>query len=139
MTVLQLLMFLQFKRPAGPQNRRSPSRRLRQNSGGTDEENMEQQDDTEVISNGVVNYNEAIDVSKSKERRVESDVNHNEAKARIAFLDIRPDNGHPTNDKSPSLNAKPFVPPLDFSTLHENIGGQGRLVCLTVETYIFNV
>lgn len=91
---------------------------------------MDEQNDIEVIPNGHISHSAPIDVPKSKERRVDnSDSENNDAKSRIAFLDIRQDNNRflgSSPDKSPTVNAKPFVPPLDFSTLHENVGGQGK-------------
>ncbi|XP_053383578.1 protein FAM13A-like [Mercenaria mercenaria] len=78
-----------FKKPAGPPNRRSPSRRLRKNSMDMDEEFMDQQDDLEIIPNGTVKQNGVIDGPKSREHRTDVDVNQNDARARIAFLDIR--------------------------------------------------
>lgn len=101
----------------------------------TDEENMDQQDDTEVIPNGTVKQNGVMEASEDRDHRFGMDTNQNEAKARIAFLDIRYDatnKGTASPDKSPLLSAKPFVPPLDFSTLHENVGGQGNLLCFFI-------
>jgi len=120
---------------------------------------MDEFNDIEVIPNGHVTITSPLDVHKSKERRVEgsSDVNHNNArvegfsdvnhnnenKSRIAFLDILQDSsnnrGGVTNtspDKSPTMNAKPFVPPLDFSTLHQNVGGQGRSLMVLILSHL---
>ena len=59
------------------------------------------------------------------------DPNHVHIKSRIAFLDIRNDSPKKLSpespDKSPSGEKIPFVPPLDFSTLHEHVGTQGML------------
>ena len=96
----------------------------------TDEEIMDQQEEDHggKIPNGTLKQNGVIGAPKPRERR-DGEVNQNDARARIAFLDIRQDASNKANaspDKSPLLVAKPFVPPLDFSTLHENIGGQGK-------------
>ena len=69
--------------------------------------------------------------------RTDGDINHNDSKSRMAFLDIHRDNNHLRNsgspDKSPTSGvAKSFVPPLDFTTLHENVGSQG-----TVQIFFF--
>ena len=57
------------------------------------------------------------------------DQNHVHIKSRIAFLDIRNDSPKKLSpespDKSPAGEKSPFVPPLDFSTLHEHVGTQG--------------
>lgn len=110
---------------------------MRQNSlEDNEEENMEEQNDIEVIPNGHLPQSAPIDVPKSKEQRMDniSDSNHIEAKSRIAFLDIRQDINRvgmgTSPDKSPTVNAKPFVPPLDFSTLHQNVGGIGKFVII---------
>ncbi|XP_052264203.1 protein FAM13A-like isoform X2 [Dreissena polymorpha] len=112
-----------FKRSAGPQNRRTPSRTLRRNSfSDTDEEVMDAQEDgVELISNGHASDHGHLDP------RMDSDTGLLEKPSRIAFLDIRHDNTN-INDRSPTMNAKPFVPPLDFSTLHENVGGQDPIL-----------
>lgn len=92
---------------------------------------MDEQNDIEVIPNGHLPHSAPIDVPKSKERRVEgrTDVNHSDSQSRIAFLDILQDNNRvgvsSSPEKSPTMSAKPFVPPLDFSTLHEHVGGHG--------------
>ncbi|WAQ96118.1 FA13A-like protein, partial [Mya arenaria] len=117
-----------FKRPTGPQNRRSPSRQLRRNStGDSDEEVMDQQEQVPVIMNGHLPQTSPIDVPKLRS----GDNTHGDTHTRIAFLDIRQDNTNNRGlsvspDKSPTVSAKPFVPPLDFSTLHENVGSQAQ-------------
>ena len=94
---------------------------------------MDEQNDIEVIPNGHITQSAAIDVQTSKERRMEnilSDSDGVASKSRIAFLDIMQDNNKlgmaSSPDRSPTVNAKPFVPPLDFTTLHENVGGIGK-------------
>lgn len=82
---------------------------------------MDEQDEPEVIANGIINQNGVIG-----EIEHQIDTRQHEEKSRIAFLDIRYDKANSSPDKSPSSNAKPFVPPLDFSTLHENVGGHGN-------------
>ncbi|XP_052764243.1 protein FAM13A-like isoform X2 [Mya arenaria] len=119
-----------FKRPTGPQNRRSPSRQLRRNStGDSDEEVMDQQEQVPVIMNGHLPQTSPIDVPKLRS----GDNTHGDTHTRIAFLDIRQDNTNNRGlsvspDKSPTVSAKPFVPPLDFSTLHENVGSQDPIL-----------
>ncbi|WAQ96194.1 FA13A-like protein, partial [Mya arenaria] len=119
-----------FKRPTGPQNRRSPSRQLRRNStGDSDEEVMDQQEQVPVFMNGHLPQTSPIDVPKLRS----GDNTHSDTHTRIAFLDIRQDNTNNRGlsvspDKSPTVSAKPFVPPLDFSTLHENVGSQDPIL-----------
>ena len=67
----------------------------------------------------------------SKHTDSTEEINHNHMKSRIAFLDIRNDSPKKFSpdqspEKSPLGEKKPFVPPLDFSTLHEHVGSQGN-------------
>ena len=90
---------------------------------------MEEQE-IEVIPNGHIQQVNSAVTDKPNKQSDTSDINHNQDKTRIAFLDIRHDieqnrRQEISPDKSPTGN-KPFVPPLDFSTLHENVGSQGK-------------
>ena len=51
------------------------------------------------------------------------DVNHNETKPSISFLDIHQGN---SPDRSPGQQRKPYIPPLDLSILHEHGDGSGK-------------
>ena len=80
-----------------------------------------------IIPNGHIPLDQR---SKIADMTEDHNHNHNHSKSRIAFLDIRNDSpkkfSPESPDKSPSSDKKPFVPPLDFSTLHEHVGTQGN-------------
>ena len=112
-----LISQLQFKRPAGPRNRRSPSRRSRSNSledhedGGKEDQSR---NDNASLETAVI-----PDTRPSPKEPV--------PKPRVAFLELT---NHTENksspDASPSNARKPFIPPLDLSTLHEHIDSSGE-------------
>lgn len=112
---------LQFKRPAGPRNRRSPSRRSRSNSL-EDKEDIEQ--DTQSRNDNASNELETSTLTDTKPSREREPV----PKPRVAFLELT---NHTENksspDASPSNARKPFIPPLDLSTLHEHIDSSGEV------------
>ena len=145
------MFFFQFKRPAGPPNRRSPSWALHHRPSDSEEEHadprsqgwgsnqtpeereenaMEDQEieSVRLIPNGHIPSQHQPSGSRSSD--LSEEMNHNHVKSRIAFLDIRNDSPKKASpespDKSPSGEKKPFVPPLDFSTLHEHVGTQGN-------------
>lgn len=109
------LSSLQFKRPAGPRNRRSPSRRSRSNSL-EDKEEIEL--DTQSRNDNASHELETSTLTDTKPSREREPV----PKPRVAFLELT---NHTENksspDASPSNARKPFIPPLDLSTLHEHI------------------
>lgn len=111
----ETLSSLQFKRPAGPRNRRSPSRRSRSNSL-EDKEVIEQ--DTQSRNDNASSELETSTLAETKPSREREPV----PKPRVAFLELT---NHTENksspDASPSNARKPFIPPLDLSTLHEHI------------------
>ena len=56
-----------------------------------------------------------------------NDVNHNETKPSINFLDIpHSQENRSSPDRSPSSQRKPYIPPLDLSILHEHGDGSGE-------------
>ena len=78
---------------------------------------------------------EEMEVYRGK--RIE-DVNHNDTKPGIGFLDIHMSNNGSSSqispERSPSSSTKGCVPPLDLSILHEHGDGSGRiliLICIT--------
>ena len=83
-----------------------------------------------LIPNGHIPGEQRAFVNGSKTAE-HDDINHTRIKSRIAFLDIRNDSPNKLSpespDKSPLVDKHPFVPPLDFSTLHEHVGTQGIL------------
>ena len=131
----------QFKRAAGPKNRRNPTRSVRRPHADATE-------DTPAMKNGSV---EVIDLQATNAALHE--VEHEQAtngvchasvntnttaglKPRIGFLNIHGNNSCPepqlpnkSPDHSPasSTSNKPFVPPLDLSILHEHIEGGGKI------------
>lgn len=111
---------LQFKRPAGPRNRRSPSRRSRSNSL-EDKEEIEL--DTQSRNDNASHELETSTLTDTKPSREREPV----PKPRVAFLELT---NHTENksspDASPSNARKPFIPPLDLSTLHEHIDSSGE-------------
>jgi len=104
---------------------------------------MGQTDGVAVVMNGHLPQSNPIDVPKL--RKVDTNggdsmsSSQNDKQARIAFLDIRQDNvnnrGLSVSPERSPCAAKPFVPPLDFSTLHENVGMQGNYTDLFSQPY----
>lgn len=123
----------QFKRTSGPLNRRSPSRKSRGSSG-------DEQNDSEEAPIPV-KHNKTSDVPNSmveeqpryNNQENEGDMNHNHPKPRVAFLELTNNReeiekrGSPDRSpsRSPSNSRKPFIPPLDLSTLHEHVDSTG--------------
>ncbi|XP_013391570.1 protein FAM13B isoform X3 [Lingula anatina] len=116
-----------FRRAPGPK-RRTPTRKMRTllspdhfdghvDLENIDEERMESPDfDLPALTRN--------------NTQIEEDVNHNEKKPTIRFLDIHDErNKIPSPERSPNSSRKqPFVPPLDLSTLHENVEGGGPIL-----------
>lgn len=66
--------------------------------------------------------------------KASDDINHGQPRSRIGFLDLRPMDNHQvvkmndlSPDWSPSNARKPFIPPLDLTTLHEHVDSSGTL------------
>ncbi|KAK3090390.1 hypothetical protein FSP39_011458 [Pinctada imbricata] len=112
-----------FKRPSGPKNRRSPSRRSRSNSlekemGDGDEIKVNDRNDNHVLTSPDPSPSHQHDPPTKGEQLSQPP----QPKPRIAFLELtnnQSENRSP--DVSPNSGRKPFIPPLDFSTLHEHI------------------
>ena len=120
-----------FKRTAGPANRRSPSRK----SLGSFGEDQIIQDEIPVPSkhNKTSESAESIPmiegVSNNNQENEDGNLSHNHPKPRVAFLELTNNReeierrGSPdmSPSRSPSNSRKPFIPLLDFSTLHEHV------------------
>ncbi|XP_056017820.1 protein FAM13B-like isoform X2 [Ostrea edulis] len=108
------LSSLQFKKPSGPRNRRSPSRRSRSNS-------LEDKEDVERDFQSQ-NGNAYTEVETSSLPETKPVPKEPVPKPRVAFLELT---NHTENkvssDISPSNARKPFIPLLDLSTLHEHV------------------
>ncbi|CAC5409603.1 unnamed protein product [Mytilus coruscus] len=121
-----------FKRTSGPLNRRSPSRKSRGSSGGEEEETPSDNVPVPVKHNKM---SEDLDLvmeapsNNNQENEDDGDMNHNHPKPRVAFLELTNNReeiekrGSPdmSPSRSPSNSRKPFIPPLDLSTLHEHV------------------
>ncbi|XP_052068473.1 protein FAM13B-like isoform X27 [Mytilus californianus] len=121
-----------FKRTSGPLNRRSPSRKSRGSSGGEEEETPSDDVPVPVKHNKM---SEDLDLimeapsNNNQENEDDGDMNHNHPKPRVAFLELTNNReeiekrGSPdmSPSRSPSNSRKPFIPPLDLSTLHEHV------------------
>ena len=133
----------QFKRAAGPKNRRNPTRPVRRPCADVSADVSE---DTPAMKNGSV---EVIDLQATNAALHEAEheqatngmchVNANTTaglKPRIGFLNIHGNNSclepqlpnkSPDHSPASSTSNKPFVPPLDLSILHEHIEGGGKI------------
>ncbi|KAL3875584.1 hypothetical protein ACJMK2_033522 [Sinanodonta woodiana] len=113
-----------YKRPLGPPNRRSPSRKFRLGVGEEDE-GEDEEDKPEADSITPLPLNGSQGHKKHDNNNTEEDINYNQSKTRIAFLDVHriSDTEHPTSspEKSPTNSRKPFIPLLDLSTLHQHV------------------
>ena len=129
----------QFKRAAGPKNRRNPTRSVRRPRADVSE-------DAPAMKNGSV---EVIDLQatnpashEAEREQATNGVCHVSAnttpgfKPRIGFLNIHGNNSctdpqlpnkSPDHSPASSTSNKPFVPPLDLSILHEHIEGGGKI------------
>lgn len=112
---------LQFKKPSGPRNRRSPSRRSRSNS-------LEDKEDVERDFQSQ-NGNAYTEVETSSLPETKPVPKEPVPKPRVAFLELT---NHTENkassDISPSNARKPFIPLLDLSTLHEHVESSGKYI-----------
>ncbi|XP_061196169.1 protein FAM13B-like isoform X1 [Saccostrea echinata] len=104
-----------FKKPAGPRNRRSPSRLSRGNS-------LEEKDDIKDGNHQSRNDNASAELETSSLPESKPSQKEPVPKPRVAFLELT---NHTENksspDASPNNARKPFIPPLDLSTLHEHV------------------
>ncbi|XP_069125639.1 LOW QUALITY PROTEIN: protein FAM13A-like [Argopecten irradians] len=118
-----------FKRPAGPANRRSPTRKHRNSMEEVDfDEDIDQlleDTGTNVVIETVPHNSTQNAAATTQEAAL---VNGGIPKPRVAFLElaateIRRNGGSPNRspNDSPSNCRKPFIPPLDLSTLHQHV------------------
>ncbi|XP_076074337.1 protein FAM13A-like isoform X3 [Mytilus galloprovincialis] len=122
-----------FKRTSGPLNRRSPSRRKSRGSTGDEEEETPSEDIPVPVKHNKMS--EDLDLimetppNNNQENEADGDMNHNHPKPRVAFLELTNNReeiekrGSPdmSPSRSPSNSRKPFIPPLDLSTLHQHV------------------
>lgn len=123
----------QFKRTSGPLNRRSPSRKSRGSSG--DEQNESEEPAVPPKHNKTSDPADPMveELPADNDQENEGDMNHNHPKPRVAFLELTNNReeiekrGSPdmSPSRSPSSSRKPFIPPLDLSTLHEHVESTG--------------
>lgn len=73
-------------------------------------------------------------VSNNNQENEDGNLSHNHPKPRVAFLELTNNReeierrGSPdmSPSRSPSNSRKPFIPLLDFSTLHEHVDSTGK-------------
>ncbi|KAL5019087.1 hypothetical protein ScPMuIL_004809 [Solemya velum] len=97
-------------------------------SNGSQRQLDEQLDELLQETEGITNNGYTTSFPGKHKHRASDDINHNQAKSRIGFLDLRPMDNHQvlklndrSPDRSPSNARKPFIPPLDLTTLHEHV------------------
>ncbi|KAJ8319293.1 hypothetical protein KUTeg_004384 [Tegillarca granosa] len=133
-----------FKRASGPQNRRSPSRKHRNSSGDPDMDNEVEELLTDVsnkLKNNVKLPSDTTDNEKNPSENLHPEdkvpIHHPVPKPRVAFLELTNNTGdinHRTSpddtspNRSPNNNRKPFIPPLDLTTLHEHVDSQDPIL-----------
>ncbi|XP_060081794.1 protein FAM13A-like isoform X2 [Ylistrum balloti] len=125
-----------FKRPAGPANRRSPTRKHRASVEEVDfDEDIDQllQDTEAKVVIETIPDNSTQNASSITQDTAM--VNGGIPKPRVAFLElaateIRRNGGSPNRspNESPSSSRKPFIPPLDLSTLHQHIDSSDAIL-----------
>ena len=112
-----MLISIQMSRPAGPK-RRNPTRQLMRKLAA----------ESDLAASWTANTvrdqppQPRLFLAETQNIANKPDVNHN-AKPSMDFLSHRE---HISPEKSTPLNTKPYVPPLDFSTLHQHGDGSGE-------------
>lgn len=132
-----------FKRTSGPANRRSPSRKSR---GSIGEDQLSQEEAPLPVKHNKTSHSpEPIPMDRSNNNNQENEdgeTNHIHPKPRIAFLELTNNReeierrGSPdmSPNRSPSNSRKPFIPPLDFSTLHEHVDSSDPILATKVQS-----
>ncbi|XP_033745631.1 protein FAM13A-like isoform X2 [Pecten maximus] len=129
-----------FKRPAGPANRRSPTRKHRTSVEEVDfDEDIDQllEDTGTKVVIETIPHNSTQNAAATRQEAAL--VNGGIPKPRVAFLElaateIRRNGGSPNRspnrspNDSPSNSRKPFIPPLDLSTLHQHIDSSDAIL-----------
>ncbi|XP_021354807.1 protein FAM13B-like isoform X3 [Mizuhopecten yessoensis] len=125
-----------FKRPAGPANRRSPTRKHR---ASLEEVNFDEDVDQLLQDTGAKMVIETIPDNSTQNAAAYTQeaalINGGIPKPRVAFLElaateIRRNGGSPNRspNDSPSSSRKPFIPPLDLSTLHQHVDSSDAIL-----------
>ena len=146
-------LVFQFKRVAGPKNRRTPTRPSLSRKPGEDGaddlkdicqlDNESSRDDADKSDGGdespkavspLLQKKDFLGIAEDDDEDdddvVIPDENHNATKPSISFLDIHHNNRSESKDvspeRSPTGGQKPYIPPLDLSILHEHGDGSGE-------------